>query len=159
MTVRDPACGTRPLGFTPNGAIQTPRPKVTTMGGSTPTPMGPLLRLDTLRTTNRGFSWTTGTVFVQQIADYGGDWFSVMGSDVRTILGRGNLSLVAGGLTKRGTSLPDKPLRADPDRLAEHELQRAAARVREVVVLGGRVVDRVATAARRAALRRPCDRK
>jgi hypothetical protein len=49
-----------------------------------------------------GFPFTTGTVFVQQTTGSAGDdFFSVMGSDQRTALGAGNLSLVAGGLSRR----------------------------------------------------------
>ena len=55
-------------------------------------------------TTRYGFAQTTGTVLAQQTVGTGGqDFFTVMGSDARTALGAGNLSLVAGGLNFRTT--------------------------------------------------------
>jgi hypothetical protein len=62
-------------------------------------PMGtPVSKL----TTRLGFAHTTGTVFAQETRGSGGqDFFSVMGSDARTPLGAGNISLVAGGLSVR----------------------------------------------------------
>jgi hypothetical protein len=51
-----------------------------------------------------GFPHTTGTVIVQQVTgSYGGELFTLMGSDARTPLGAGNLGTVAGGLAKRTT--------------------------------------------------------
>src|SRR5262249_61002127 len=55
-------------------------------------------------TTRYGFAQTTGSVLAQQTTGTGGqDFFTVMGSDARTALGAGNLSLVAGGLSFRTT--------------------------------------------------------
>src|SRR5215468_10607402 len=57
-------------------------------------------------TTNYGFGQTTGTVIAQQALFSGPyDFFTVMGSDGRTPLGAGNLSLVAGGLILRNTRI------------------------------------------------------
>ena len=54
--------------------------------------------------THTGFPFTTGTVFVQQTTGPTQDaFFTVMGSDMRTALGAGNITLVAGGLTLRRT--------------------------------------------------------
>jgi len=48
-----------------------------------------------------GFPFTTGTVVAQQtLGSAGDDFFTVMGSDMRTALGAGNIALVAGGLTR-----------------------------------------------------------
>jgi len=56
----------------------------------------------TLISTHTGFPFTTGTVIAQQTTGSGGaDFFTVMGSDVRTVLGAGNIALVAGGLSLR----------------------------------------------------------
>jgi len=50
--------------------------------------------------THTGFPFTTGTVFVQLTTGSAGDtFFTVMGSDMRTALGAGNITLVAGGLS------------------------------------------------------------
>ena len=55
-------------------------------------------------TTRYGFGQTTRSVLAQQTTGTGGqDFFTVMGSDARTALGAGNLSLVAGGLSLRTT--------------------------------------------------------
>lgn len=90
--------------------IRYPGPKVTTMLGVSTTGSGPIWYgpavavgpMGTLagRSTQRyGFGQTTGTVIAQQTDGTGGqDFFTVMGSDARTALGAGNLSLVAGGL-------------------------------------------------------------
>jgi hypothetical protein len=89
-----------------------PGPKVTTMLGvsttgtgalvyfpTTPIATGPMGTLAAQVTTHYGFGQTTGTVIVQQSNFWTGfDFFTVMGSDARTPLGAGNLSLVAGGL-------------------------------------------------------------
>ena len=54
------------------------------------------------RSTCTGFPFTTGTVFAQQTGYlFGDDFFTVMGSDQRSALGAGNITLVAGGLTRR----------------------------------------------------------
>jgi hypothetical protein len=99
-----PVFVTQPV-MTSSGLIIAPGPKVTTMSGLTNTMGGPLLRTFTETTTNRGFSWTTGTIFVQALTGSGSPtFFTVMGSDMRTALGAGNLSLVAGGLHRRGGS-------------------------------------------------------
>jgi len=51
--------------------------------------------------THTGFPFTTGTVFAQQSIGSGGDdFFTVMGSDMRSPLGAGNIAVVAGGLTQ-----------------------------------------------------------
>src|SRR5215471_17352340 len=65
-----PAFETQPV-MTSAGLIITPGPKVTTMGGLTNTMMGPLLRTFTETTTNYGLSFTTGTVFVQNLTGEG----------------------------------------------------------------------------------------
>jgi hypothetical protein len=56
-------------------------------------------------TTNWGFGHTTGTVVAQQITGTGGDdFFTVMGSDMRTAGGGGNITTVAGGLARRNNA-------------------------------------------------------
>jgi len=61
-------------------------------------------------TTRYGFGQTTGTAIAQQSTGTAGqDFFTVMGSDVRTALGAGNLSLVAGGLSFRTTQSGTTP--------------------------------------------------
>jgi hypothetical protein len=61
-------------------------------------------------TTQYGFANTTGTVIAQQTDGTGGqDFFTVMGSDARTPLGAGNLSLVAGGLSFRHNLCCESP--------------------------------------------------
>ena len=110
----------RPRGFVtrptmvpaPGSPILYPGPKVNTMFTTYkpwyPTfyfpaiATGPMGTLASRVTTQYGFAHTTGTVIVQQHLGTGGpDFFTVMGSDARTPLGAGNLSLVAGGLTFR----------------------------------------------------------
>src|SRR5215471_1393732 len=123
MVTEGPAFVTQPLGFTSNGAIQTPGPKLTTMGGLTNTPMaagGMTIRIFTEETTHYGLSFTTGAVFAQQVTGSDGqDFFTVMASDMRTILGAGNLSLVAGGLDRHGgpTGTPPKEMYATYDKV------------------------------------------
>jgi len=114
----DPAFVTQPI-MTLAGLIHTPGPKVTTMGGLTNTMMGPLKRIFTETTTNWGLSFTTGTVFVQAASYSLNDLFTVMGSDMRTILGGGNVSLVAGGLHRRGgvNGVPPKTIYASYDKV------------------------------------------
>jgi hypothetical protein len=85
------------------------------MFGVTTTGSGPIFYLPTIATgpmgtkagqytTRYGFGQTTGTVLAQQTSGTGGqDFFTVMGSDARSALGAGNLSLVAGGLSFRTT--------------------------------------------------------
>ena len=102
---------TQPTMFPPMGSpILYPGPKVTTMLGTTLVGTGPIFYLPGIAgpmgtpwgeiATAYGFAHTTGTVFVQQtIGSNGDDFFTVMGSDARTALGAGNISLVAGGLT------------------------------------------------------------
>jgi hypothetical protein len=90
------------------------------MGGLTNTMGGPILRTFTETTTNYGLSFTTGTVFVQQVnGSTPKDFFTVMGSDMRTILGGGNLSLVAGGLHRHGgvRGVPPKEMYASYDKV------------------------------------------
>jgi len=97
--------------------ILYPGPKVTTQGGVTSTGTGSVLYVPQTPiaigpsgtqagrfTTQYGFAHTTGTVFVQQtMGTSGDDFFTAMGSDARTPLGAGNLSLVAGGVSFRNT--------------------------------------------------------
>jgi len=87
------------------GLIVYPGPLVTTMGGLTTScapGCGPLLVPAAVSSTQWGFPATTGTVLAQQTTGTAGDdFFTVMGSDMRTLLGAGNISLVAGGLTRR----------------------------------------------------------
>jgi hypothetical protein len=95
----------------PGSPILHPGPFVTTMLGNTATmPSGVKWRFPTVGmgagqfTTNWGFPHTTGTVIVQQASGSDGDdFFTVMGSDARTPLGAGNLSVVAGGLARRNS--------------------------------------------------------
>jgi len=107
---------TQPLGPpTPYGLVTQPGGKVTTGAGLTTTgATGPLIRLAIgttpggmsfgQLTTQYGFPHTTGTVIVQQTAGTAGDdFFTVMGSDMRTALGAGNLSTVAGGISFRNS--------------------------------------------------------
>ncbi len=62
----------------------------------------------TFTDTHTGFPFTTGTVIAQQsTGSAGAEFFTVMGSDMRTALGAGNITLVAGGLSiRRGAGLP-----------------------------------------------------
>jgi len=61
-------------------------------------------------TTEYGFAHTTGTFIVQQTAGTAGDsFFTVMGSDMRTALGAGNISTVAGGISFRNTLAGQTP--------------------------------------------------
>jgi hypothetical protein len=106
-----------PPHFSP---ILYPGPKLTTMLGLTTTGSGMVFYLPTLTigpmgtpvgqfTTGYGFGQTTGTIFVQMTAGYAFDVFTFMGSDQRTPLGAGNLSLVAGGLSFRNTLAGQTP--------------------------------------------------
>ena len=93
--------------------ILYPGPKMTTMFGVTSTGAGPVFYFPQIATgplgtpagqftTQYGFAQTTGTAIVQQsVGSSGSDFFTVMGSDARTPLGAGNISLVAGGLSFR----------------------------------------------------------
>ena len=102
---------TQPTMITFTRGILYPGPKLTTMLGLSTTGTGPIFRFGTfgtsamgmafaLRTTEFGFGHTTGTVIMQQTTGYGGDdFFTVMGSDMRTALGAGNISTVAGGIS------------------------------------------------------------
>src|SRR5215471_21142947 len=96
----------------PFNAILYPGHKLTTMFGLTNSITGGMVfYLPTIATgpmgtkagqvtTNYGFGQTTGSVLAQQTTGTAGqDFFTVMGSDARTALGAGNLSLVAGGLS------------------------------------------------------------
>jgi len=101
--------------------IQYPGPKLTTMLGLSTTGTGPILRLSAIgtsvmgrsvgqSTTEFGFAHTTGSVIVQQTAgSAGGDFFTVRGSDMRTVLGAGNISMVAGGISFRNTLAGQTP--------------------------------------------------
>ena len=94
--------------------VTCPGPKVTTMGGVTTTGTGPPQYLTTLATgpngtrasmftTSYGFGHTTGTVVAQQTTGTapGDDFFTFMGTDLRTPLGAGNIQSVAGGIAFR----------------------------------------------------------
>jgi len=87
------------------GLILFPGPLVTTMEGLTttcPPGCGALLVPPAISSTHRGFPATTGTVLAQQTTGTAGpDFFTVMGSDMRSALGAGNISVVAGGLARR----------------------------------------------------------
>jgi hypothetical protein len=105
-----PVYVTVPTMFPAMGSlILHPGPFVTTLLGNTATmPSGMKLQVTPLHvvTTEWGFPHTTGTVIVQQDKGSGGDdFFVVMGSDLRTPLGAGNLSTVAGGLTRRSSNV------------------------------------------------------
>jgi hypothetical protein len=101
--------------------ILYPGPRVTVAMGLSTTGTGPIFYLPTVATgpmgtkagqytTRYGFGQTTGTVLAQQSTGTGGqDFFTVMGSDARTPLGAGNLSLVAGGLSFRNTLFSHTP--------------------------------------------------
>lgn len=110
------AFATQPLAPpTPNGLITAPGPPLTTMFGLTSAPgqPNPTFFLPTIATTpmglkagevrsNVGFPFTTGTVIAQQsFGSAGDDFFTVMGSDMRTALGAGNIALLAGGISQR----------------------------------------------------------
>jgi len=99
------AIATRPLvPPAPGGFVTAPGPKATTMFGVTSTASGPILTFPGSGSIWSGFPFTTGTVFVQQ--DYAGGYntfFTLMGSDMRTALGAGNITLVAGGLARETT--------------------------------------------------------
>ena len=101
------------------GPITAPGPRVTTMSGFTSCPAGgPFPNLPTCVTgtgaplaisasvtfTHTGFPFTTGTVLVQQTASPFNDYFTLQGSDARTPNGVGNITLVAGGITRRVAS-------------------------------------------------------
>jgi len=101
---------TQPTMFAPPIGLYA-GPMLTTMFGLSTTGTGPILRLGTIgtsvggmpfaiSTTEIGFAHTTGTVIVQQTVGTGGEeYFTVMGSDMRTALGAGNISTVAGGIS------------------------------------------------------------
>src|SRR4029434_3937255 len=91
---------------TDDGLILYPGPKVTRMFGVTNTGSGPIyyfLAATTTpmgfragrATTSTGFPWTTGTVLIQQ-SGYSETLWELMGSDLRTPLGAGNIALVSG---------------------------------------------------------------
>jgi hypothetical protein len=97
---------TQPLAVpTPNALITQPGGKLTTGGGiTTMGATGPIFMLSAQTTSNTGFPATTGTVFAQQTTGTGGaDLFTVTGSDNRTALGAGNITLVSGGISQRNT--------------------------------------------------------
>jgi len=105
----------------PFNLILYPGPKVTTMFGVSTTgsgaiyyspfiAIGPMGTKAAQVTTHYGFGQTTGTVIAQQTdGSAGQDFFTVMGSDARTALGAGNLSLVAGGLSFRTSDAGTTP--------------------------------------------------
>ena len=90
---------TAPIGGIPaSGMLITMPGPVVGMLPSLATPMGGMA--GTFQT-SWGFGHTTGTVLVQQdFGSSGTQLFTLMGSDLRTLLGAGNLSVVAGGLVK-----------------------------------------------------------
>jgi hypothetical protein len=92
---------TSPIGGIPaSGVLITMPGPIVGMFPSITTPMGGMAG----QFTHWGFPHTTGTVLVQQDNGSGGDdFFTVMGSDLRTPLGAGNLSTVAGGLARQNT--------------------------------------------------------
>jgi hypothetical protein len=113
---------TQPLTFMAGSLIVNPGPKLTTMLGLTNTMTGPTFYLAALGTTpmgmsfgqfttHYGFAHTTGTAIAQQFIGTAGvgDFFTLMGSDARTALGAGNLSVVAGGLSFRTSLLGTRP--------------------------------------------------
>ena len=67
--------------------------------------MGTQYQAVTATTTNTGFPWTTGMVVAQQNTNVPGgyDYFTGTGSDMRSNLGRGQITMVAGGLSIRKT--------------------------------------------------------
>lgn len=98
--------------------VMNPGPNVTTMGGVTTTGTGPQAFLPTVATgpygtlagqftSNFGFGHTTGTVIGQQTTgtNPGDDFFTFMGTDLRTPLGAGMIQSVAGGISFRNTLL------------------------------------------------------
>jgi len=116
MVYLPPGIATQPTQLpTPNGFVLHPGPRVTTMLGLSVTGTGSVLRIRAIgtsamgmsvgqSTTEFGFAHTTGTVIVQQTAGiHGDDFFTAMGSDMRTALGAGNISTVAGGISFRNT--------------------------------------------------------
>ncbi len=115
-----PGVVTQPTMTTFGELILHPGPKLTTMFGLSTTGTGPILRLPTIgasaggmsvgqSTTEYGFAHTTGTVIVQQTGTQGHDFFTVMGSDMRTALGAGNISTVAGGISFRNSPSGQAP--------------------------------------------------
>jgi len=99
---------------TPNGLVTAPGPRMTTMFGTSYNPTAPIFYFPTIAnspmgmpagqfTTQTGFAFTTGTVLVQQHTYSGPDTFTLVGSDMRTALGAGNITLVSGGLARRNT--------------------------------------------------------
>jgi len=105
--------------WTLNGVTQ---PLVAPMPGSLITAPGPAIPVGTslwcagtgvgsgctLIETHTGFPFTTGTAIAQQTTgSAGAEFFTVMGSDMRTALGAGNITLVAGGPSFRhGVGFP-----------------------------------------------------
>jgi hypothetical protein len=129
MVYLAPGVVTQPtLPPTPNGLVLQPGPRLTTQLGLTTTGTGATFRLPAIGvstlgmaagqiSTGFGFAHTTGTVIVQQTAGTAGDdFFTVMGSDMRTALGAGNISTVAGGLNFRNT-LAGQTLNAQFDKV------------------------------------------
>jgi len=117
-----PGVVTQPtMSVTTQELVRYPGPRLTTMLGLSTTGTGPIFRLAAigtsaggmsvgLSTTEFGFAHTTGTVIVQQTAGSAGDdFFTVMGSDVRTAHGAGNISTVAGGISFRNTLAGQTP--------------------------------------------------
>jgi hypothetical protein len=93
---------TAPTMFPASGSlILYPGPVV----GMTPGIMTPMGGTAGQFTTNWAFGHTTGNVIVQQVTGSGGDdFFAVVGSDMRTAMGGGNITTVAGGLARRNTA-------------------------------------------------------
>jgi hypothetical protein len=89
-------------GFTmgPNGTIEASVPFTPTTGGEV---IPPLTNMCTL---SKGFPWTTGFVTVSQPGAVPAEVFFLSGTD-RRVAGIGNLSLVAGSLSKRKLTGPN----------------------------------------------------
>ena len=88
------------------GGKQTTGGLLTTQGG-----MGPILYGNLgVVSTNVGWKATTGVVLIQQTTgQVGADFFSLTGSDNRTAGGRGNITLVSGGMTRQaGAGTPTR---------------------------------------------------
>ncbi len=95
-----------PAGFNGGAGGATTIVSYTNFSKCTPGAIGSntsLLVDPTATTTNTGFPFTTGRVFAQQNTNTGAgfDYFTATGSDNRTVMGVGDITLVAGGLSIR----------------------------------------------------------
>jgi hypothetical protein len=102
----------------PQNLILFPGPNVTTKLGTSIKGTGMLKKLPQIATgpaptfvkagsvtSNYGFAHTTGTVLGQQtMGTAAEDFFTFMGSDMRTALGAGNITTVAGGISFRNNT-------------------------------------------------------